>query len=148
MSGNKLRMDNKTTTGRIAATAAVAADWGSKPNSLSAKTADEEQKVTTVAQKIVKAPKPSSITHFLLVTASVGRNTFSQMTSLGSGASLAVMAKGCAASNEWIASNLAVGLVNVTKAVEEGRNPSIWTLAPSMCGEQGRAMRRNIINNE
>ena len=141
-------MDNKTTTGRIAATAAVAALWGSKPNSLSAKTALEEQKVTTVAQKIVRAPNPNSMTHFLLVTASVGRNTFSQITSRGSGASLAVIAKGCAASKEWIASNLAVGFVNVTKAVDDGRNPSICTLASSMCGEQGRAMRRNIINNE
>ena len=148
MSGSKLRIDNRSKIGIMDANARAVALSGSNPKSLSAKMADEEQNVTTVAQKIVRAPSPSSMTHFRLVTASVGKKIFSHITSLGSGASLAVIAKGCAANREWIASSFAVGFVKVTKAVLLGRKPSICTLASSICGLQGNAILKKVINNE
>jgi hypothetical protein len=58
------------------------------------------------------------------------------------------MAKGWAASKEWIASNLAVGFVKVTKAVLDGRKPSICTEASSICGEHGNAILKKVINKE
>ena len=47
------------------------------------------------------------------------------VTARSSGASTALMANGCAASNALVAASFAVGRANVTKAVEDGRNPRV-----------------------
>ena len=96
----------------------------------------DAQIVTMVVQKTMVTPTKAAATHWRRATLPVLMKTLSQITSFGSGAGRAVMAKGCVASGPEVATKAAVGLEKVTKAVPEAATRASPVRAPIALPQQ------------